>query len=363
MKGVQVAGLFSTQGERSLRKYLISLCAAAVLGGSALTSSLTSAHAAALSLTGAGSTFAGPFFTKAFEAYKGKYGADVNYQLIGSGGGIKAFTAKTVDFGATDVPMNPTTELPAAVAAGGPVLQVPITIGGVSVAYNIPGVKTGLHLSGRVLAQIYLGTITKWNDHAIKALNPKVKLPATQIVAVHRSDSSGTSYAFTDYLAQVSAQWRGIVGVGKLPAWPTGLGGNGNAGVAQLVQSTPNAIGYVELAYVLQNHMKQAAILNRARQFEAPSVKTVAAAAAHLPHVSATDFSIVNAPGKNAYPIATYTWVLLFQHPSDKAAGKALKSLFTWTATTGQKYAAGLDYVTLPKNIQKLDVAMFNKIK
>jgi phosphate transport system substrate-binding protein len=153
------------------------------------------------------------------------------------------------------------------------------------------------------------------------------------------------------------------VGVSKLPAWPTGVGGTGNPGVAQLIQSTPNTIGYVELAFVLQNHMKEASILNRHGQYETPSVKTVAAAAAHLPHVSATDFSIVNAPGKNVYPIATYTWLLLYQHPADKATGSELKRLFTWTATTGQKYAAGLDYVTLPKTIQKLDVSLLNKIK
>jgi phosphate transport system substrate-binding protein len=320
------------------------------------------APARAVSLTGAGSTFDGPFFTKAFEAYKSKTGTEVNYQLIGSGGGIKAFTAKTVDFGATDVPLNPTSELPAAVAAGGPVLQIPITIGGVSVAYNIPGVKTGLHLTGPILAQIYLGTIKTWNDKSIKALNKGVKLPSANITVVHRSDSSGTSYAFTDYLAQVSAQWRGIVGVGKLPNWPTGVGGTGNPGVAALVQQTPNTIGYVELAFVLQNHMKQAALLNRTKQFETPSVKTVAAAAAHLPHVSATDFSIVNAPGKNAYPISTYSWVLLFQHPADTSKGTALKNLFLWTATTGQKYAAALDYVTLPKNIQKLATSLLKKV-
>jgi phosphate transport system substrate-binding protein len=341
-----------------VRKLIVSLCVAAVLGGTAL----TSAHAAGPSINGAGSTFAGAFFTKAFQAYNDTYGADVRYQLIGSGGGILAFIQKRVDFGATDVPMNRTSELPAAIAAGGPVLQIPITIGGVSVAYNVPGVKTGLHLTGPVLARIFLGTIKTWNDKAIKALNPEVNLPANQIVVVHRSDSSGASYAFTDYLAQVSAKWHAFVGAGKLPFWPTSQG-VGLPGVAQVIESTPNSIGYVELAFVLQNHMTQAALLNRAGRFELASLKTVAAAAAHKPHVSATDSSIVNAPGKNAYPIATYSWVLLFQHPADAAKGTALKNLFTWTATAGQTYAASLDYVTLPKTIQKLDVSLLNNIR
>jgi phosphate transport system substrate-binding protein len=333
-----------------------------VLASTAMTSALASPARDSITLNGAGSTFDGPFFTKAFDVYKGKYGTSINYQLIGSGGGIKAFTAKTVDFGATDVPLNPTSELPAAVDAGGPVLQVPITIGGVSIAYNIAGVKTGLHLSGPVLAQIYLGTIKTWNDKAISALNKGVKLPSAPITVVHRSDSSGTSYIFTDYLANVSAQWRGIVGVGKLPNWPTGVGGNGTPGVAQLVSSTPNTIGYVELAYVLQNHMKQAQLENRSKQFEYPSVATCAAAAARFPKVSATEFSIVNAPGKTSYSICGYSWVLLFQHPSDSAKAQDLKKLFIWMAITGQKYAKQLDYVTLPKNIVKLDQSLLKKI-
>ena len=346
-----------------MRKLIACLSVIAVLGSTAITSAIAAPARDSLTLVGAGSTFDAPFFTQAFDSYHTKYGTTVNYQAIGSGGGIKAFTTKTVDFGASDVPMNPVTELPFAVSSGGPVLQVPITIGGVSVAYNIPGVKTGLHLTGAVLAQIFLGTVKMWNDKAIKSLNPKVKLPASQITVVHRSDSSGTSYIFTDYLAQVSAQWRGGVGVGKLPNWPAGVGGSGNPGVAQLVQSTPDSIGYVELAYVLQNHMKQAALENKKKQWEVPNLKTVAAAAAALPHVTATDFSIVNAPGKLAYPIAGYSWVLLYQHPSDATKGKDLAKLFTWTATTGQKFAKALDYVPLPANIQKLDVTTLKKIK
>jgi phosphate transport system substrate-binding protein len=345
-----------------VRKIITPLLAATVLACTAITSAGAAPARDSVTLNGAGSTFDGPFFTKAFEAYKGQFGTSINYQLIGSGGGIKAFTAKTVDFGATDVPLNPTSELPAAVSAGGPVVQLPITIGGVSIVYNVAGVKNGLHLTGPVLAQIYLGSIKTWNDKAIKALNKGVKLPSSNITVVHRADSSGTSYIFCDYLAQVSAQWRGIVGVNKLPAWPTGVGGTGTPGVAQLVQSTPNTIGYVEQAYAIQNKMKQAMLQNRAKEYQFPTQKTVAASAAKFPKVSATEFSIVNAPGKGTYPIAGYSWVLLFQHQTDSTKGKDLKKLFTWMIGTGQKYAKQLDYVVLPKNIVKLATSLLKKI-
>lgn len=340
------------------------VCGAAVLASVAFTPAIASPQRDSTSFNAAGSTFAQPFLTKAFEAYQNKYGVSVNYQGIGSGGGIKALTAKTVDFAASDVPMNPTSELPAAEKAGGPVVQIPGTLGGVSVAYNLSGVKSGkLRLTGPVLAQIYLGIIKTWNDKRIKALNKGVKLPSADIVVVHRSDGSGTSYIFTDYLAQVSAQWRGGPGVGKLPAWPAGVGGTGNPGVAQLVQSTPNAIGYVELAYVLQNHMTQAAIQNRSRQWVTPTLKSISSAAAQLKHVSATDFSIVNAKGKNSYPIAGYTWIMLFKQQSDAAKGKALVKLLDWTVTTGQKYAKSIDYVPLPKVIQQADLKQLKGVR
>jgi phosphate transport system substrate-binding protein len=335
------------------RRILLSLSAVAMLGMlGAAPSALAMPARADVSLTGAGSSFDYPFFDKAFSEY-GR-GVSVNYQPIGSGAGIQQFTARTVDFGATDVPMNPVSELPAAVKAGGAVEQVPIALGGVSVAYNIPGVKSGLHLTGPVLAKIYLGTITRWNDPNIKKLNPRVSLPGAPIVVTHRSDGSGTSYIFTDYLSSVDAQWRGDVGTGKLPAWPVGVGGKGNPGVAAVVQQTPNSIGYVELAYVLQNHMTQAAIQNKAKQWVEPTLKSVAAAAATFPRVSAINFSIVNAKGKTSYPICGYSWVLLYKHQSDAAKGKALVALMKWLSTTGQKYAGGLDYVPLPKKVQKL---------
>jgi phosphate transport system substrate-binding protein len=298
------------------------------------------------SLTGAGSSFDFPFFSKAFAAYCNNC---INYQPIGSGAGIQQFIAKTVDFGATDVPLDPTSELPAAIKAGGPVLQIPITLGGVSIAYNLPTVKKTLHLTGPVLANIYLGLITRWNDKAIHQLNPKITLPDLAITVAHRSDGSGTSFIFTDYLSKISDNWRGRVGTGKLPNWPVGVGGKGTPGVAQIVQSTPGAIGYVELAYVLQNNLQQAALQNRSKQFVTPGRTSVASAAAGFPHVSAQNFSIVDAKGKASYPISGYSWVLLYKNPADATKGAALKKLFKWMLTTGQNFAATLDYVPLPK--------------
>jgi phosphate transport system substrate-binding protein len=332
----------------------------------AVSSTLTASHAApardTVSLIGAGSTFDFPFFDKAFKVYQSSHSVSINYQAIGSGAGIQQFTAKTVDFGATDVPLNPVTELPKAISAGGPVVQIPVALGGVSVAYNVPGVKTGLHLDGPTLARIFLGTVTRWNDPAIRKLNKKAKLPDLQITVVHRSDGSGTTYIVTDYLSKVSDQWRGGVGVGKSPAWPTGIGENGNPGVATFIQQTPGTIGYVELAYVLQNHMSEARLQNKRKNFELPNLKTVAAAAAAIKKVNATNFSIVNASGKDAYPIAGYSWALVYKHSRDAAKGRALKSLLQWTTTAGQKYARGLDYVPLPSNVQALAKTLLKNV-
>ncbi|GAC1443956.1 MAG: phosphate ABC transporter substrate-binding protein PstS [Chloroflexota bacterium] len=339
------------------------LCAATVIASAVLTPAIAAPVRAGVSLTGAGSTFAFPFFDKAFKVYGSSHNLTVNYQPIGSGAGISQFTAKTVDFGATDVPMNPVSELPAAQKAGGPVEQIPVTLGGVSIAYNVPGLKTGLHLNGYVLGRIFLGVIKKWNDKEIRALNKNVKLPSMDIVAVHRSDGSGTSYIFTDYLSTVNAQWRGLVGTGKLPNWPsTGVGGKGNPGVAQLVEQTPGAIGYVELAYVLQNHMKQAMMQNKSKQYVFPTQTSVSSAAAAFPKVSATKFSIVNAPGKKSYPISGYTWLLVFDRQPDAAKGRALVQLMRWTVSTGQKYAKKLDYVALPKNVQSLGLRQLKRL-
>jgi len=350
------------KGNSVLTRLTASICAATILAGAAFTPAFAARSGAGVSLTGAGSSFDFPFFDKAFSVYNSKYGVSVNYQPKGSGAGIAQFTQKLVNFGATDVPMNPTSELPAAVRAGGPVQQIPVALGGISIAYNIPGVKTGLHLDGSTLAKIYLGTITNWKDAAIKKLNKKVKLPDLAITVVHRSDGSGTSFAFTNYLSKISSQWNGYVGTGKLPNWPVGVGGQANLGVAQLVQQTSGAIGYVELAYVLQQHMHQAMIENVRHQFELPSPKTVAADAASFKKVSAANFSIVNGRGKNAYPISTYSWLLIYKHQTDATTGKALVKLTEWLVTTGQKYAAKLEYVALPKTVQQIGLSAAKQV-
>ncbi len=345
------------------KRIIVFLGALCVVLGALISPSLTLPVHADVSLTGAGSTFDFPFFDAAFKGYG--HGVTVNYQPVGSGAGIQQFTQKLVDFGASDVPMNPITELPAAVKAGGPVAQIPVALGGISIAYNIPGVKTGLKLDGPTIAKIFLGTITRWNDPTIRKLNKGVKLPALAITTVHRSDGSGTSYAFTDYLAKVNDQWRGLVGVSKTPTWPTNgsVGGKGNLGVAQLVESTPGAVGYVELAYVLQTHMNEAAVENRSKRFEVPTLKSVAAAAAAFPKVSSENFSITNEKGKDVYPIVTYSWLLVFKNQPDAAKGKALVTLMKWLATSAQtKYAKSLDYVPLPKNVQTLALNLLKQV-
>lgn len=344
------------------------LLAASVLAATTVGTTVGASQAAparaTVNLTGAGSTFVFPFFDKAFNVYSQTHSVSVNYQPIGSGAGIQQFTAKTVDFGASDVPMNPVTELPAAVKAGGPVVQIPVALGGISVAFNVPGVKSGLRLDGSTVARIFLGTVKTWNDRAIRKLNPKVKLPSMPITVVHRSDGSGTTYIFSDYLSKVNDQWRGLVGTGKLPDFPTGIGEKGNPGVADFIRQTPGTIGYVELAYVLQTGMKQAAIENRRKQFLTPSITSVAAAAASFSRVSATRFSIVNASKKGAYPIAGYTWAMLFKNQSDATRGRALGKLMQWIVTTAQtKYARKLQYVPLPKNVQQLGIKQLKTLR
>jgi phosphate transport system substrate-binding protein len=312
---------------------------------------------AATTLTGAGSTWDYPFFSKAFFEYGKVHGdVQVNYQSIGSGGGIEQFTQRTVDFGATDVPMN-ASEVKRAEASGGPVLQVPVVLGGVSVAYNLPGIKSGLRLTPTVVADIYLGKITSWNDPAIVKLNPKIKLPKMPIVVVHRSDGSGTTYTFTDFLSHVSPQWKSKVGTGKVVSWPapSAVGGKGNEGVAGQVSDSPGAIGYVELAYVLQNHMPQAALLNRAGRWLEDTPAGVRAAAATKPNVSATDFSIVDSGCAACYPIAGYSWVVVYKNPQNKQRAKVLQQLLRWVSSpSAQRIAGTLYYVPLPANVQAL---------
>ena len=311
--------------------------------------------AAATQLTGAGSSFDYPFFSKAFFEYAKSHGdVQVNYQSIGSGGGIAQFTQRTVDFGATDVPMN-AAEIKAAQAGGGPVLQVPVALGGVSIAYNVPGVRSGLRLSRNALAGIFLGKVVSWDDPQITKLNPHMKLPKTPIVVVHRADGSGTTYIFSDYLSNISAEWKSKIGTGKSVTWPaaSAIGGKGNEGVAGQVNNNPGAIGYVELAYALQNKMTEATLENAAGKYVVDSAGTVRAAAATKPNVSPGNFSIVNSKCAGCYPIAGYSWVVLYQKPHDAARGKLLQSIFLWlTGDAAQKMAASLDYVPLPHNVQ-----------
>jgi len=321
----------------------------------------THTRAATVSLVGAGSTFDLPFFKAAFKAYAGSHHVSVNYQGIGSGGGIQQFTANTIDFGATDVPMN-AAELEAATRTGGAVVQIPVALGGVAIAYNLPGVGRGqLRLDSATLAQIFMGKISTWNNAAITRLNPALKLPNLSILPVHRSESSGTTYITTDYLTSVSSEWAKTLGEGKIVSWPTGLGGKGNPGVAAAIKQHPGAIGYVELAYALANNIPYMTLKNKAGAYVPPTQVTVRAAAAQFPHVSSKTFAIVNAPGRTSYPIAGYSWVLLRQHP--RRNGAVLVQLFHWTVTSGQTYAAHLNYVALPTAVQLQALQALNGIK
>ncbi|HEY4027831.1 MAG TPA: phosphate ABC transporter substrate-binding protein PstS [Candidatus Dormibacteraeota bacterium] len=311
-------------------------------------------------MTGAGATFPQPFYDKAFYTYSQKYTqVTVNYQAIGSGGGIQQFTKGTVDFGASDVPMT-AAEIQ---AAGGDatLVQLPSILGVESIAYNLPGTDK-VQLDGPTLANIYLGTIKKWNDPAIQALNGTAKLPSTDITVVHRSDGSGTTYAFTDYLSKISPDWKSKVGTAKSVSWPAGVGGQGNAGVGQAVKSTEGAIGYVELAYVIQSQLQQASMKNAAGKFVQATVDGATAAAASLSGVSPTNFSITNAPGDKAYPIASYSWVILKKDQTDATKGKAVVNLWKWVVTDGQSLGKDLQYASLPTEAKNFALSQLKTI-
>jgi len=305
---------------------------------------------AELAINGAGATFPYPLYSKWFYEYSNANpGVKFNYQSIGSGGGIKQITAGTVDFGASDAPMTEEelAKLP------GPILHLPTAIGAVSVVYNIQGVGSGLKLTQDVLAGIFLGKITRWNDPKIFELNKGMNLPTVDIVVAHRSDGSGTTDIFTNYLSAVNAEWKAKVGRGKSVKWPVGLGGKGNEGVAGVVQQTPGAVGYVELAYAKQNKMSVASVRNREGQFVSPTIEATSSAAAGAAKTMPADFrvSIVDAPGKESYPIAGLTWLLVFKEQKDEAKGKALVQFLKWAIRDGQKMEAALDYAPLPKPV------------
>ena len=313
-------------------------------------------------LTGAGSTYVAPFFALAFSKYHQHNPAvTVNYAVVGSSAGIAAISAQEVDFGASDVPMN-ASEL--AAAKGGPVTQLPVALGAEGVAYNLtlPAGKR-LHLTGPVIARIFLGQITRWDDPAIAALNPGISLPPdAPITVVHRSDGSGTTYIFSDYLSSVSPTWAAKVGTGKTLKWPVGEGAEGNASVTSTVDRTPFSIGYIEQAYSQGLTLPFAAIRNQAGNYLLPTAQTITAAAAQKPHITPTDFSIVNQPGASSYPITGYTWSMIYTHQPDQSRGQELVTMLDWLTQTGQAYAATNLYVPLPSQVRQLAHTMLQQV-
>jgi len=307
--------------------------------------------AIAQDLNGAGATFPYPIYSKWFSDYAAKTGVKINYQSIGSGGGIRQFTEGTVDFGASDAPMS-NDEM---AKLKGPALHFPTVLGADVISYNIPGVTGSLKLTGSLIADIFLGKVTKWNDPQITKLNPGVKLPSSDILVAHRSDGSGTTYIFTDYLSSVSPAWSSGPGRGKDVQWPVGLGGKGNEGVAGLIKQTPGALGYIELAYAKQNNLPMAQVQNAEGEFVTPSTESAtraaAGAAAKLPANTDYRISIVSAPGKGAYPISSFTWLLVAQNQADPVKGKKLVDFLRWYLSEGEKSAASLDYAPLPDNM------------
>ena len=320
------------------------------------------ATAAPIQINGAGATFPYPIYSKWFSEYNKLHpDIQINYQSIGSGGGISQLTNQTVFFGATDGPMT-NDQIK---AAGAKVLHLPTVLGAVVPIYELPGVSTPLRFSGPLLADIFLGKVTKWNDPALTAENPGVSLPAADITVVHRSDGSGTSYIWADYLAKVSPEWSKKVGVATAVNWPVGVGGKGNEGVAGLVKQTPNSIGYVELIYALQNKIPYGAVKNASGEYVRASIDAVTAAAAATEGKMPPDFrvSITNAPGKDVYPIASFTWLLLYESPSDKARSKAMVDFVKWALAEGQKFASDLGYAPLPASVVKMELAALGRIK
>ena len=319
---------------------------------------MTAGSAFATNITGAGATFPYPLYAKWAEAYKAKTGVSVNYQSIGSGGGIKQIIAKTVDFGASDMPLKPE-----ALEKEG-LMQFPAVMGGVVPVLNVSGIETGqLKLDGDVLAAIFLGKITKWNDPAIVALNAGVKLPDEAITVVHRSDGSGTTFIFTNYLSKVNADWKATVGEGTAVSWKVGTGGKGNEGVASYVQRIKNSIGYVEYAYALQNKMNYAQLKNREGYFVKPDDDSFKAAAAGADWENAPGFYelLTNEPGKASWPITGATFILMHKVQDKPESAQAVLSFFDWAYSNGSAMAVALDYVPMPEKVQKLVRAAWKK--
>jgi phosphate transport system substrate-binding protein len=313
-------------------------------------------------VNGAGATFPYPIYSKWFDVYaKENPGIKFNYQSIGSGGGIRMLSNRTVDLGASDAPMTDQqlSEAP------GKILHFPSVMGADVVAYNLPGFTGTLRLTGPVIADIFLGKITKWDDDKIKALNPGAAIPSQDIVVCHRSDGSGTTFIFVDYLSKVSPSWASDVGKGTSVKWPAGLGGKGNEGVTALVQQTPGAIGYVELIYALNNHIPYAVLQNKAGNWVQASLAGVTAAASSVAGNMPADFrvSITDAPGADVYPISSFTWLLVYQKQTNKDVGEQIVKFLHWALTDGQKYAPELKYAPLPAEVVQKETAQIQQIQ
>jgi phosphate transport system substrate-binding protein len=331
-----------------------------VLGIAALAGATLAAQN--VQINGAGATFPAPIYTKWFSEYNKLHPEiRINYQALGSGAGIAQVTGRTVFFGATDGPMTQDQLL----AAPGKLIHLPTVLGAVVPIYNVPGLSQELKFSGPVLANIFLGKITKWNDPAIAGLNPGVNLPGTDIVVAHRSDGSGTTYIWVDYLSKVSPEFKKAVGVGTAVKWPVGVAAAKNDGVAAIVSQTPGALGYVELIYALQTKAAYGQVQNMSGKFVKASIDSVTAAAAEAAKQMPADFrvSITNAPGDGVYPISSFTWMLFYQDPKDKAQGKVMVDFMKWALTDGQKFAGDLGYAPVPKNVVDMEMKALTTIK
>src|SRR5437762_8628488 len=312
-----------------------------------------------MTINGAGATFPYPIYSKWFDEYaKGDPSVRFNYQSIGSGGGQKQILAQSVDFGASDGPMSHDN----LAKAPGKILHIPTVAGADVVAYNLPG-NPALKFDADTIAGVFLGKINKWNDPKITALNPGVKLPDQEIIVVHRSDGSGTTYIWTDYLSKISPEWKTKVGTNTSVNWPTGIGGKGNEGVSGQIKQTPGALGYVELIYAIQNKMPYAEVKNSAGEFVKPSLESIIAAMATAQIPDDFRFSITNAPGKDAYPIAGGTWLLVYEQQKDAAKGKKLVEFLKWATKDGEKMAKDLQYAPLPEKLQQRVLKRIEEIK
>jgi phosphate transport system substrate-binding protein len=338
----------------------VSLCVLAACGGSKPGGESAAPSAAAGLINGAGATFPFPIYSKWFEEYRKLYpDTQINYQSIGSGGGIRQLQAGTVDFGASDSPMTDEQITRMAVKP----LHFPTVLGAVVPTYNVPGASQELKFTPEALAEIFLGTVKKWNAPAIAKANPGIALPANDIVVIHRSEGSGTTFVWTDYLSKVSKAWKSRVGAGASINWPVGLGAKGNEGLAGLVKQTPNSIGYVELVYAVQNRMSYGAVRNAAGAFVRADLASVTAAAASTPMPDDFRVSIVNPPGKDAYPISSFTWLLIPSHIPDAAKRTALTGFVTWMLADGQKMATALSYAPLPQEVVSKEISAIARIQ